>query len=138
MLSCEFVAAMVANYLECKQFEDSNDSLCDIVECVILLVNSTVTMHVLTKYDLINSCVDEDYFAELLEQKLNSGLSWDVFVTAFVLFVAVVHERSKYNLEGFYHLVKIQDVFRKYRLNDWVEKQPGKWNAFVHYCKHVC
>ncbi len=138
MFSCEFVAAMVANYLECKQFEDSNDSLCDIVECVILLVNRTVTMHVLTKYDLINSCVDKDYFAELLEQKLNSGLSWDVFVTAFVLFVAVVHERSKYNLEGFYHLVKIQDVFRKYRLNDWVEKQPGKWNAFVDYCKHVC
>ena len=70
MFCSEFVAAMVANYLECKQFEDSNDSLCDIVECVILLVNSTVTMHVLTKYDLINSCVDEDYFAELLEQKL--------------------------------------------------------------------
>ncbi|KAH3741688.1 hypothetical protein DPMN_048413 [Dreissena polymorpha] len=71
MFSCEFVAAMVANYLECKQFEDSNDTLCDIVECVILLVNSTVTMHVLTKDELTIACFDEDYFAELLEQKLN-------------------------------------------------------------------
>ncbi|KAH3725969.1 hypothetical protein DPMN_051824 [Dreissena polymorpha] len=138
MFSCEFVAAMVANYLECKQFEDSNDTLCDIVECVILLVNSTVTMHVLTKDELTIACFDEDYFAELLEQKLNSGLSWDVFVTAFVLFVAVVNELSKYNLEGFYHLVKIQDVFRKYRLTDWVANQPGKWTSFVQYCKRVC
>ncbi|KAH3774866.1 hypothetical protein DPMN_176259 [Dreissena polymorpha] len=138
MFSCEFVAAMVANYLECKQFEDSNDTLCDIVECVILLVNSTVTMHVLTKDELTIACFDEDYFAELLEQKLNNGLSWDVFVTAFVLFAAVVREISNYNAEGFYHLNKLQNVFRKYRLTDWVANQPGKWSSFVQYCKRVC
>jgi len=95
-------------------------------------------MHVLTKDELTIACFDEDYFAELLEQKLNNGLSWDVFVTAFVLFAAVVREISNYNAEGFYHLNKLQNVFRKYRLTDWVANQPGKWTSFIQYCKRVC
>ncbi|KAH3839070.1 hypothetical protein DPMN_112492 [Dreissena polymorpha] len=138
MFCCEFVAAMEANYLEYKQFEDSNDTLCDIVECLILLVNSTVTMRVLTKDELIIAFFDEDYFAKFLVQKLKSGLSWNVFVTAFVLFVAVVLKISNDTANGFYHLNKLQNVVRKYRITDWIANQPGKWTAFVQYCKQVC
>jgi hypothetical protein len=133
MFSSEFVAVMVGNYLQDKYFEDTNDFLCHIVDSVICLVDRTVLQHVLSGEDLIKACFDIDYFGEVLERELDCSLSWNTFVYVCVLLKAVVLELSKYNVEGYYHLVKVQDILQKYKYNYWVAKQPGNWKSFVHH-----
>jgi hypothetical protein len=133
MFSSEFLVVMVGNYLQDKYFEDTNDFLCHIVDSVICLVDRTVLQHVLSGEDLTKACFDTDYFGELLERQLDCRLSWNTFVSVCVLLKVVVLELLKYNAEGYYHLLKVQNFLRQYKYDDWVAKQPGDWTSFVDH-----